>query len=116
MAADGKTTDISILTEDVTSSIHDSSSSDTERLREITGSEENGYNDEKNPFRDPAIAQHWTEVYEKSQYECRHVFDPSLSWTEEEERRLIRKLDWRVCFWAVSFVSSSAEGARRFSN
>ncbi|KAL6819940.1 major facilitator superfamily domain-containing protein [Trichoderma camerunense] len=96
MAADGKTTNISILTEEVTSSIHDSSSSD----RELTGSEENGYSDEKNPFRDPAIAQHWTEVYEKSQYECRHVFDPTLSWTEEEERRLIRKLDWRVCLWA----------------
>ncbi|KAL6796203.1 major facilitator superfamily domain-containing protein [Trichoderma sp. SZMC 28013] len=100
MAADGKTTNISILTEEVTSSIHDSSSSDTERLRQHTGSEENGYSEEKNPFRDPAVAQHWTEVYEKSQYECRHVFDPSLSWTEEEERRLIRKLDWRVCLWA----------------
>ncbi|KAL6690525.1 major facilitator superfamily domain-containing protein [Trichoderma pleuroticola] len=100
MAADGKTTNISILTDEVTSSIHDSSSSDTERLRELPGSEENGYSEEKNPFRDPSIAQHWTEVYEKSQYECRHVFDPSLSWTEEEERRLIRKLDWRVCLWA----------------
>ncbi|KAK4064178.1 uncharacterized protein Triagg1_9157 [Trichoderma aggressivum f. europaeum] len=100
MAADGKTTNISILTEEVTSSIHGSSSSDTERLREHTGSEENGHSEEKNPFRDPAVAQHWTEVYEKSQYECRHVFDPSLSWTEEEERRLIRKLDWRVCLWA----------------
>lgn len=112
MAADGKTTNISILTDEVTSSIHDSSSSD----RELTGSEENGYSDEKNPFRDPAIAQHWTEVYEKSQYECRHVFDPSLSWTEEEERRLIRKLDWRVCLWAVSFAHSSKENARRLHN
>lgn len=116
MAADGKTTNISILTEEVTSSIHDSSSSDTERLRQHTGSEENGYSEEKNPFRDPAVAQHWTEVYEKSQYECRHVFDPSLSWTEEEERRLIRKLDWRVCLWAVGFVLSSNDDTRRFAN
>ncbi|EHK22963.1 uncharacterized protein TRIVIDRAFT_53859 [Trichoderma virens Gv29-8] len=100
MAADSKAANISITTDEVSSSIHDSASSDTERLRELTGSEENGYNEEKNPFRDSAVAQHWREVYEKSQYECRHVFDPMLTWSEEEERRLVRKLDWRVCLWA----------------
>ncbi|KAL6857304.1 MFS general substrate transporter [Trichoderma novae-zelandiae] len=100
MAADSKATNISISTEEVTASIHDSASSDRQHLREHSGSEEGGYNVEKNPFRDPAVAQHWREAYEKSQYECRHVFDPSLTWTEEEEKRLVRKLDWRVCLWA----------------
>lgn len=57
---------------------------------------------EQNPFLDPDVATHWTTVYEKSQYECRHVFDPSFTWTREEEKRLVRRLDWRVCLWAVS--------------
>jgi hypothetical protein len=69
---------------------------------ELSGSEEGGYATEKNPFADPEAAEHWRLVYEKSQYECRHAFDPSLTWTEEEEKRLVRKLDWRICLWAVS--------------
>lgn len=69
---------------------------------ELSGSEEGGYATEKNPFADPVVADHWREVYEKSQYECRHVFDPNLTWTEEEEKKIIRKLDWRICLWAVS--------------
>lgn len=46
-------------------------------------------------FQDPEVAEHYRIVYEKAQYECRHVFDPELTWTEEEEKRLVRKLDWR---------------------
>ncbi|KAI1430877.1 MFS general substrate transporter [Xylaria sp. CBS 124048] len=53
-----------------------------------------------NPFADPRVAAHWTQVYEKSRYECRHVFDATLQWSEEEEKRIIRKLDLRVCLWA----------------
>jgi hypothetical protein len=70
---------------------------------DLSGSED-GYATEKNPFADPTIAEHWRRVYEKSQYECRHVYDPTLVWSEEEERRLVRKLDWRVCLWAVRLV------------
>lgn len=55
---------------------------------------------DKNPFSNPDIAAHWRNVYEDSHYECRHVFDPALTWTEEEEKKLIRRLDWRVCLWA----------------
>jgi hypothetical protein len=58
--------------------------------------------DSDNPFDDDAVAQHWAAVYSESEYECRHVFDPKLTWTAEEEKQLIRKLDWRVCLWAVS--------------
>ncbi|KAI1333321.1 MFS general substrate transporter [Xylariaceae sp. FL0255] len=53
-----------------------------------------------NPFSDPRVAAHWQEVYEEAQYESRHVFDPALEWTEQEEKRIVRKLDRRVCLWA----------------
>lgn len=66
-----------------------------------SGSDDEGY-DNKNPFIDPDVAAHWRDVYEKSTYECRHLFDPNLTWTAEEEKRIVRKLDWRVCLWAVS--------------
>lgn len=102
MALDGKDIKIYTSTEEVTSSIIESSTpSEAQLLSDVPASEESGYDEEKNPFRNPDVAQHWTEVYEKSKYECRHVFDPSLSWSEEEERRLVRKLDWRICLWAV---------------
>jgi hypothetical protein len=67
-------------------------------------SDEDGVAFSKNPFLDPDVAAHWTAVYEKSQYECRHVFDPNFTWTEEEERKIVRRLDWRVCLWAVSKI------------
>lgn len=73
-----------------------------QELSELSGSEEGGsYDDGKNPFKDPVVAERWRVQYETSKYECRHLFDPVLSWTEEEEKRLVRKLDWRVCLWAV---------------
>lgn len=53
-----------------------------------------------NPFSDPAVAEHYRNVYEKAQYECRHAFDPELEWSRQEERGLVRRLDWHVCTWA----------------
>lgn len=50
---------------------------------------------QSNPFSDPEVKAYYVELYEKSQYECRHVFDADATWTEEEEKALIRKLDWR---------------------
>ncbi|PNP42606.1 hypothetical protein TGAMA5MH_05347 [Trichoderma gamsii] len=101
MAVDRKDIAIFTSTEEVPSSIIGSTTpSEAQLLSGIPASEEGGYDEKKNPFRDPAVAQHWRDVYEKSQYECRHVFDPSLTWSEEEERRLVRKLDWRICLWA----------------
>jgi hypothetical protein len=60
---------------------------------------------DSNPFSDPDVAAYWATVYEKSQYECRHVFDAALEWSAEEEKKLVRKLDWHVCLWAASFQS-----------
>lgn len=69
--------------------------------------DENGDQFKKNPFLDPDVADHWAAVYEKSRYECRHEFDPAFTWSEEEEKKLVRRLDWRVCLWAVSCDSIS---------
>lgn len=60
--------------------------------------------DERNPFSDPEVASYYATLYEKSQYECRHVFDPTLEWTAAEEKKLVRKLDWHVCLWAVGLL------------
>ena len=57
--------------------------------------------DGDNPFADPEVAERYAVLYEKAQYECRHVFDPTMTWTPEEEKAIVRKLDWRVCLWAV---------------
>lgn len=56
---------------------------------------------EKNPFLDPDVAEHWQRTYEESKYECRHFFDPHLTWSDEEEKRLVRLIDWNVCLWSV---------------
>lgn len=43
-------------------------------------------------FSDPKVAEYWRGVYENAQYECRHRFDPSATWTTEEEKRLRRRV------------------------
>jgi hypothetical protein len=43
-------------------------------------------------FKDRVTAQYWRDVYEKAEYEGRHRFDPEYTWTEEEEKRLVRKV------------------------
>ena len=32
-------------------------------------------------------------------YEGKHRYDPKARWTPEEERNLVRRLDWRICSW-----------------
>jgi hypothetical protein len=48
-----------------------------------------------NIFEDPEVKAYYIDVYEKAKYECRHVFDADLTWTKEEEKKLVRKLDLR---------------------
>lgn len=33
------------------------------------------------------------------EYEGRHRYDTKAQWTGEEERKLVRKLDYRICSW-----------------
>ncbi|KAH8651446.1 major facilitator superfamily domain-containing protein [Xylariales sp. PMI_506] len=43
-----------------------------------------------------------TELYRPiSNYEGAHRYDPKFEWTEQEEKKLIRKLDWKICSWVV---------------
>lgn len=55
----------------------------------------------KNVFADPEVCAHYVAIYEKCNYEGRHAFDPTLTWTSSEEKILIRKIDWNACLWAV---------------
>ena len=48
-----------------------------------------------NIFSDPDIEEYYKQVYENAKYECRHVFDAKATWTPEEEKAVVRKLDWR---------------------
>jgi hypothetical protein len=48
-----------------------------------------------NIFQDPEVKAYYLDVYEKAKYECRHVFDADITWSKEEERKLVRKLDLR---------------------
>ncbi|ODV63520.1 putative allantoate permease [Ascoidea rubescens DSM 1968] len=54
----------------------------------------------KNPFLDPKIADYYRLLYEQRRYECRAHFDPYYVWDEDEEKKLIRKLDYKVTFLA----------------
>lgn len=51
-------------------------------------------------FSDPVVAEHWRQIYEKAGYENRHRFDPTFSWSAEEEWKLVRKVDSRIVLWA----------------
>jgi hypothetical protein len=86
-------------------------SSTTSGSQDATSEEDIGVYDQKNPFADLTVAEHWRQIYEASTYECRHVFDPTATWSQEEERKLIRKLDWRVCLWAVGVDKASRENS-----
>ncbi|EPS45123.1 hypothetical protein H072_927 [Dactylellina haptotyla CBS 200.50] len=33
-------------------------------------------------------------------YEGKHRYDPKFEWDPKEERKLVRKIDWRICTWA----------------
>lgn len=47
---------------------------------------------EDHVFSDPSVADYWRKVYEQAGYENRHRFDPTLEWTAEEERKLVKKV------------------------
>lgn len=57
-------------------------------------------------FSDEKVAAYWKNVYAESKYEGRHRFDPAFTWTEEEEKALVRKLDIRIMLFVwVMFIA-----------
>ncbi|SPO03593.1 related to MFS transporter [Cephalotrichum gorgonifer] len=45
-------------------------------------------------------------------YENLHRFDPTFKWTWGDEKRLVRKLDWRVTLWAwIAFMALNLDQA-----
>lgn len=69
-----------------------------------------GPNSRQHVFSDPLAAEHWRSIYEKAGYENRHRFDPEFTWSAEDERRLVRKVDLRIMTWAVSGIKSPSRG------
>lgn len=96
-----KTTVTTNLVEHPSRSPYETLVDQKDRTIETTKHAEELSTDGDNPFTDPEVAERYAILYEKAQYECRHVFDPTMTWTSEEEKAIVRKLDWRVCFWAV---------------
>lgn len=51
-------------------------------------------------FQDPEQLAYYKDLYERTKYECRDYLDPDITWTPEEEKKIVRKNDWYVTFWA----------------
>lgn len=61
-------------------------------------------------YDDADLATHY---YPKKEYENLHRFDPNARWTYREELGIIRKIDWKVMFWAA--ISFSALNLDRYN-
>ncbi|RXW22209.1 hypothetical protein EST38_g3632 [Candolleomyces aberdarensis] len=61
----------------------------------------NAISTRRSVYDDPVLAKHY---WPKDSYENTHRFDPDARWTYAEERKLVRKIDWKVMLWAaISF-------------
>lgn len=56
-----------------------------------SGHESSGSTD-SHIFSDPDVADYWRKKYEAVGYENVHRFDPTYTWTAEEEKRLVKKV------------------------
>ena len=68
---------------------------------EIANIEEVGLED--SVFDDPNLAEYYKP---REDYEGFHRFDPRAVWTAQEEKVLVRKIDWRIMAWCcLMFVA-----------
>lgn len=81
-----------------------------------SGDDLDGDNSRNHVFSDPLAAEHWRSIYEKAGYENRHRFDPGFTWTAEDERKLVRKVDLRIMTWAVSNSQKRLAVVRKLKN
>ncbi|QLG70984.1 hypothetical protein HG535_0B00210 [Zygotorulaspora mrakii] len=83
-----------LVTEDTQSTASLTSPSDSESLGFGSVSSVHIFNDSK-------VADYYFKIYDDCKYECRKYFDPKFQWTASEERKVVRKVDLRVAFWAM---------------
>ena len=62
---------------------------DIERRRSSVGQLGTFSNESEDSFYQPIDA-----------YEGKHRYDPKYSWDKNDEKRLVRKFDWKICTWA----------------
>ena len=73
---------------------------------DVVDIEDNVSGEEKGVFSSPADVDRWRAIYEGCNYEGAPYFDPEMTWTKEEERKLVRSLDRKVFFWVfISFCA-----------
>lgn len=78
------------------------SKKDDFEVRILTSSDdESKVSIDKNPFSDTEVAEYYRALYNESNYESRQAFDPEFYWTDKEEKRLVRKLNYRVALTAA---------------
>lgn len=85
---------------------------ETVRERSATSSEngnESSGSTDDHIFADPGVADYWRKVYEKAQYENRHRFDPTYTWSAEEEGKLVRKVLTTTTLRGETASNSSAD-------
>lgn len=105
---------VSIVTKEETEDSNSSSDSRQSSIsvRELKGEDDGLLEDQTddgtgpNPFANPTIAKYYYSLYESTKYECRHQFDPTFTWTKEEQKKLQHKLDLRVTFLACFMFAS----------
>jgi len=83
-----------------TQSLSDNSIGSSDSIFERDAKQSHLEKENKNPFKDPKIAEYYRDLYERTNYECRIRFDPDFSWQPKEEKKLVRYLDWKVTFLA----------------
>ncbi|KAL4810206.1 major facilitator superfamily domain-containing protein [Aspergillus unguis] len=107
---DKMTTDNAILGNEVTAPVDDETKKGPDAVVESDSSSdsENKSSSKYKEFREAAFDQSEDPRFYKpiDEYEGIHRWDPDFDWTEEEEKKLIRKIDWRVCTFAcVTFFA-----------